>query len=73
MKKTLHTDEAEPREAKEACGASADTETVRLGLEASIRHAVYQRLRKPRARKKSPQMFRGAGENCPFCVGSIIS
>ena len=46
MKKTLHIDEEILREAKEACGASTDTETVRLGLEALIRHAAYQRLRK---------------------------
>jgi hypothetical protein len=46
MKKTLHIDEKILREAKEACGATTDTETVRLGLEALIRHAAYQRLRK---------------------------
>jgi hypothetical protein len=45
MKKTLHIDEQTLREAKDACGASTDTETVRLGLEALIRHAAYQRLR----------------------------
>jgi hypothetical protein len=44
MKKTLHIDEEVLRQAKEACGASTDTETVRLGLEALIRHAAYQRL-----------------------------
>jgi len=48
MKKTLHIDEATLREAKKACGASTDTETVRLGLEALIRHAAYDRLRKLR-------------------------
>lgn len=46
MKKTLHIDEQMLRDAKEACGASTDTETVRLGLEALIRNAAYQRLRK---------------------------
>ena len=46
MKKTLHIDNETLREAKEASGASTDTETVRLGLEALIRHAAYQRLRK---------------------------
>lgn len=46
MKKTLHIDEEKLREAKEACGAATDTETVRLGLDALIRHAAYQRLRK---------------------------
>jgi len=48
MKKTLHIDEKTLRDAKEACGASTDTETVRLGLEALIRHAAYQRLRRLR-------------------------
>lgn len=48
MKKTLHIDEVVLREAKKACGASTDTETVRLGLEALIRHAAYERLRKLR-------------------------
>jgi hypothetical protein len=48
MKKTLHIDEATLREAKRACGAATDTETVRLGLEALIRHAAYERLRKLR-------------------------
>jgi Arc/MetJ family transcription regulator len=46
MKKTLHIDEATLRAARKACGASTDTETVRLGLEALIRHAAYERLRK---------------------------
>jgi hypothetical protein len=45
MKKTLHIDEKTLRQAREACGASTDTETVRLGLEALIRQAAYQRLR----------------------------
>ena len=45
MKKTLHIDQDVLREAKEACGASTDTETVRLGLTALIRHAAYQKLR----------------------------
>jgi Arc/MetJ family transcription regulator len=48
MKKTLHIDEATLRDAKKACGASTDTETVRRGLEALIRHAAYERLRKLR-------------------------
>ena len=45
MKKTLNIDEALLTEAKEACGATTDTETVRLGLEALVRHAAYQQLR----------------------------
>jgi Arc/MetJ family transcription regulator len=45
MKKTLHIDEALLREAKAACGARTDTETVRAGLEALVRRAAYERLR----------------------------
>jgi hypothetical protein len=45
MKKTLHIDEALLRSAKAAAGAKTDTDTVRLGLEALVRHAAYQRLR----------------------------
>jgi hypothetical protein len=52
MKKTLHINEKTLLEAKEACGASTDTETVRLGLEALIRHAAYQRLRRLRGSEK---------------------
>lgn len=45
MKKTLNIDDELFSSAKEACGASTDTETVRLGLEALIRRAAYERLR----------------------------
>ncbi len=45
MKKTLHIDERLLREAREAAGAKTDTDTVRLGLEALVRRAAYQRLR----------------------------
>jgi Bacterial antitoxin of type II TA system, VapB len=45
MKKTFHIDEKLFHEAKVACGAGTDTETVRLGLESLVRHAAYQRLR----------------------------
>jgi hypothetical protein len=45
MKKTLNIEEKLINEAKLACGATTDTETVRLGLEALIRHAAYERLR----------------------------
>jgi len=44
MKKTFNIDDALFTEAKAACGASTDTETVRRGLEALIRHAAYARL-----------------------------
>lgn len=46
MKKTLNIDEDLLKEAKEACGAITDTEAVHKGLEALVRHAAYQRLRK---------------------------
>jgi Arc/MetJ family transcription regulator len=45
MKKTLNIDSQLFQEAKEACGAATDTETVRLGLEALVRHAAAERLR----------------------------
>lgn len=45
MKKTLNVDDKLFQEAKAACGATTDTETVRLGLEALVRHAAYERLR----------------------------
>jgi len=45
MKKTLHIDEQLLREAKSAAGTTTDTDTVRLGLEALIRRAAYERLR----------------------------
>jgi len=45
MKKTLHIDADLLKEARAACGAGTDTETIRLGLEALVRHAAYQRAR----------------------------
>jgi Arc/MetJ family transcription regulator len=45
MKKTLHIEDALLAEARAACSAATDTETVRLGLEALVRHAAHQRLR----------------------------
>jgi hypothetical protein len=45
MKKTLHIDEQLLRAARAASNAKTDTEAVRLGLEALLRHAAYQRLR----------------------------
>lgn len=55
MKKTFHVADELLKEAKVACGASTDTATLRLGLEALVRHAAYERLRtlrgtEPRAR-----------------------
>jgi hypothetical protein len=45
MKKTLHIDERLLRDARTAAGAKTDTDTVRLGLEALVRRAAYERLR----------------------------
>ena len=45
MKKTFNVDAKLLEEAKIACGARTDTETLRLGLDALIRHAAYERLR----------------------------
>jgi Arc/MetJ family transcription regulator len=71
MKKTLHIDVALLNAAKQACGATTDTETVRLGLESLVRHAAYERLRAlkgsepeasdvPRRREKRAQKHRAA-------------
>lgn len=71
MKKTLHIDEALLSKARAASGASTDTETVRLGLEALVRHAAYERLRAllgsepaaddvPRRREKPSRKTRAA-------------
>jgi hypothetical protein len=45
MKKTLHIDVDLLSKARAAAAASTDTETVRLGLEALVRQAAYERLR----------------------------
>ena len=45
MKKTLNIDDELFDEAKTACRATTDTETVRLGLQALVRQAAYHRLR----------------------------
>jgi hypothetical protein len=45
MKKTLNIDDKLLAEAKAASGAATDTETIRLGLEALVRHSAYRRLR----------------------------
>lgn len=52
MKKTLHIDKTLLQEAREVSGAATDTEAVRLGLEALVRQAAYQRLRKLRGSEK---------------------
>ena len=71
MKKTLHIDEMLLAEARKVSGATTDTETVRLGLEALVRHAAYERLRAlrgtepsardvPRRREKAARKRRAA-------------
>ena len=71
MKKTLHIDGELLAEARAVSGAATDTETVRFGLEALIRHAAYERLRAlrgseptakdvPRRREKSSRKRRAA-------------
>jgi len=54
MKKTLHIDEKLLTEAKSTCGAKTDTDTVRLGLEALVRHAAYQRMRRFLGTERGP-------------------
>ena len=71
MKKTFNVDDILLKEAKVACGASTDTETLRLGLEGLVRHAAYERLRGllgsephardvPRRRERPPRKRRAA-------------
>lgn len=55
MKKTLNVDDELFEQAKAACGATTDTETVRLGLEALVRSAAYQRLRSLRGSESQVQ------------------
>ncbi|HUA86010.1 MAG TPA: type II toxin-antitoxin system VapB family antitoxin [Bryobacteraceae bacterium] len=45
MKKTFNIDEKLLRAARTACGAATDTETIRQGLQALVRHAAYQRMK----------------------------
>ena len=54
MKKTFNVDDKLFQEAKAACGATTETETVRLGLEALVRHAAYQRIRALRGTERRP-------------------
>lgn len=55
MKKTLHIDEKLLAEARAVSGATTDTEAVRLGLEALLRHAAYERLRALRGSEPAAQ------------------
>jgi len=45
MKKTLNIDAKLLADARAASHAATDTDTIRLGLEALVRQAAYQRLR----------------------------
>lgn len=70
MKKAFNIDDSLFREAKVACGATTDDDTVRLGLEAFVRRAAYERLRTFRGtephvrdvprRRERPSAKRGA-------------
>jgi len=70
MKKTLNIDDELLLRARTASGAATATEAVRLGLEALVRHAAYQRLRALRGsqpdaedvpRRREPRRHRKAG------------
>jgi hypothetical protein len=65
MKKTLHIDENLLREAKIASGARTDTDTVKLGLEALLRQAAYERLRLLRGREPKAVDVQRRGEEGP--------
>jgi hypothetical protein len=55
VKKTFNIDDDLFRQAKTACNASTDTETIRLGLEALVRRAAYQRLQALRGTEPGAQ------------------
>jgi len=58
MKKTLHIDEQLLNDARSASGATTDTDAVRLGLEALVRHAAYERLRALRGSEPAARAVR---------------
>jgi Arc/MetJ family transcription regulator len=55
MKKALNVDEELLKEAKLACGTPTNTAAVRMGLEAMVRQAAYQRLRAFRGSEPNAQ------------------
>jgi Arc/MetJ family transcription regulator len=63
MKKTLHIDEELLAEARKVSRAGTDTETVRLGLEALVRRAAYERLRALRGSEPSARDVRRRRES----------
>jgi hypothetical protein len=75
MKKTFNVDDNLFREAKVASGATTDTETIRLGFEALVRHAAYERLRalfveRSHTRGTCPDVVRGRRQNAGQNDGS---
>jgi Arc/MetJ family transcription regulator len=71
MKKTLHIDEDLLRDARSASGAKTDTDTVRLGLEALVRDAAYQRLRALRGSEPQARNARRRREGAASVKRSI--
>lgn len=55
MKKTLNIDETLFRDARAACGATTDTDTIRLALESLVRRAAYERMRALRGSEPNAQ------------------
>jgi Arc/MetJ family transcription regulator len=77
MKKTLHIDGQLLREAKSAAGTKTDTDTVRLGLEALIRRAAYERVRalrgsEPRARDVRRRRGRSSSAAALNCMSVLV-
>ncbi|MBV9157729.1 MAG: type II toxin-antitoxin system VapB family antitoxin [Acidobacteriaceae bacterium] len=66
MKKTLNVDDELFEQAKAASGAATDTETVRLGLEALVRRAAYERLRTLRGTEPRAEDVRRRREKAPL-------
>lgn len=70
MTKAVEVDDRLLAEARAATGAATDAEVVRLGLEALVRHAAYQRLRtlrgsEPHATDVPRARFCGRGDSSP--------
>ena len=55
MKKTFNIDETLFRDARAACGATTDTDTIRLALESLVRRAAYERMRALRGSEPNSQ------------------
>ncbi len=72
MKKTPHIEDALLREARTATGATSDTDTVRLGLEALVRQAAYERLRALRGTELRAADVRRRREAAPPAGDSVV-